>query len=114
MPSEGRAMTFPDTAAAWRARAASLTLPSRLVIGGQPDDAGGRSMPVISPRDGREFATVPDGDAADVDRAVAAARYAVTDSPWSRLTPTARTRLLHRFADAVEAHREELALLVSL
>ncbi|WP_432877571.1 aldehyde dehydrogenase [Kribbella sp. CA-245084] len=76
--------------------------------------ADGRVMEVLSPRDGRPLTAVPDGSAVDVDAAVAAARLAFVDSPWSRMSPAERKLVLHRFADVVEAHRDELALLVSL
>jgi gamma-glutamyl-gamma-aminobutyraldehyde dehydrogenase len=71
-------------------------------------------MEVLAPRDGKPLATVPDGTAVDVDMAVAAARRAFADSPWSRMSPPDRKRVLHRFADVIEARRDELALLVSL
>ncbi|KUP94420.1 aldehyde dehydrogenase PuuC [Tritonibacter horizontis] len=48
--------------------------------------------------------------AADVDRAVAAARRAFEDGRWSRLAPAARKKVLHRIADRIEA--EALALTV--
>jgi gamma-glutamyl-gamma-aminobutyraldehyde dehydrogenase len=49
-----------------------------------------------------------------VDLAVAAARRAFDHGPWPRWTPAKRGRLLRRLAEVVEAHRAELALLVSL
>ncbi|NUR05672.1 MAG: aldehyde dehydrogenase family protein, partial [Nocardioidaceae bacterium] len=52
--------------------------------------------------------------AADVDRAVAAARAAFTDRRWSGATPTRRKAVLLRLADLVEQNADELALLDSL
>src|SRR4051812_32147544 len=86
-----------------------------MVIDGKHESTSSRrTMAVFSPRDGRAVTSVPNGDADDVDRAVAAARVAFTDSPWSRMAPAQRKQVLHRFADAIEAHRDDLALLVSL
>ena len=49
------------------------------------------------------------GKAADVDRAVAAARTAFTDGPWPRMLPRERSRVLHRIADIVESRDARLA-----
>jgi acyl-CoA reductase-like NAD-dependent aldehyde dehydrogenase len=67
-----------------------------------------------SPRDGRALAEVPNGNAADIDAAVAAARRAFDDGRWRHRSPRSRKRTLLAFADAIEAHRDELALLESL
>lgn len=67
-----------------------------------------------SPRDGTTVAEVPNCDAADVDAAVAAARQAFDDGRWRDRSPRSRKRALLRFADAIEAHRDELALLESV
>jgi gamma-glutamyl-gamma-aminobutyraldehyde dehydrogenase len=99
----------------WRAMSDAIHVPSRLFVDGGWRDAGsGDVRPVISPRDGRELAAVAWADAADVDRAVAAARRAFDEGPWPRLAARERGRLLCRLADLVDTHRAELALLVSL
>lgn len=67
----------------------------------------GRTMPVISPVTGEEIATVPQGDRADVGRAVLAARRA--QGGFARLTAFERARLCHAVADAIAARREALA-----
>ena len=107
-------MTDSLTLTSWTDRAASLTLPSRQIIGGQHvESRTGATADVVSPRDGTVIAAVPDSDAGDVDAAVAAARHAFDDG-WSTMAPARRKRILHRLADAIEAHRQELALLISL
>ncbi|HMD52892.1 MAG TPA: aldehyde dehydrogenase family protein, partial [Solirubrobacteraceae bacterium] len=53
--------------------------------------------------------SVPRAGAGEVDEAVAAARRALP--AWRSLAPGERARLLHALADAVAAHREELAVL---
>ncbi|KAG2485836.1 hypothetical protein HYH03_015419 [Edaphochlamys debaryana] len=71
-------------------------------------------MPVIDPRTEQECVRVAEGDAADVDRAVAAARRAFDEGPWPRMTGKERGRLLYRLADAMEAAKDELAALETL
>jgi 4-(gamma-glutamylamino)butanal dehydrogenase len=107
-------MTDSLTLTSWTDRAAGLTLPSRQIIGGQHvESRTGATADVVSPRDGTVIAAVPDSDAGDVDAAVAAARHAFDDR-WSTMAPARRKWTLHRLADAIEAHRQELALLISL
>ncbi|MFF1834849.1 aldehyde dehydrogenase [Streptomyces sp. NPDC058231] len=81
----------------------------RLVIDGQHTDAeSGRTYRSIDPYTGQEWAEVPDASAADVDRAVAAARRAL-NGPWGRLTATARGQLLWRFAEILVDEADALA-----
>ena len=70
--------------------------------------AGERKIPVFDPSTGEMISQVLDGDAEDVDRAVAAARAAL-EGTWGRMRPADRERCLLRFADLLEAHGEELA-----
>jgi len=80
-----------------------------LVIGGaETTAAAGRTYETIDPYTGRPWAVVPDGDASDVDRAVAAARDAL-NGPWGKLSATERGRLLYRLADVIEAEADRLA-----
>lgn len=66
-------------------------------------------LKVLNPATEQVVATVPAADAADVDAAVVRATRART--AWAALPPADRARLLRRFADTVDAHVEELALL---
>jgi gamma-glutamyl-gamma-aminobutyraldehyde dehydrogenase/4-guanidinobutyraldehyde dehydrogenase/NAD-dependent aldehyde dehydrogenase len=96
-------------------RAASLDLPSRLFIDGQSVEAvSGRTFANVSPRNGQVIGRVAEGDAEDVERAVAAARRAFDSGVWSEQHPRERRRVLQRLARLVEEHGEELALLESL
>lgn len=83
--------------------------PHGLFIGGQSVPAqSGRSFPTIDPSTGAVLGHIAEGDAADVDRAVHAARAAF-EGPWRRWTPYERQKLLYRIHDEVEAQFEELA-----
>ncbi len=74
----------------------------------------GKTFDCISPVDGRVLAQVAACDVADVDLAVRAAREAVDDGRWCNLAPAVRKRTLLRFAELIEQHAEELALLETL
>jgi 1-pyrroline dehydrogenase len=85
----------------------------KVLIGGEfVESATGETMDVIAPATGQVIASVPSCSAEDVDRAVAAAKAAWSE--WSERTPKARSELLHRMADVMDEHAEELAQLESV
>ena len=75
------------------------------------ETASGKSLLVTAPADGRVFAAIAAGVAADVDAAVGAARSAVEGGAWGRLSAVERGRLLLKLALAVADHADELTLL---
>src|SRR5918998_5104894 len=79
------------------------------IDGDWADAASGETTPVVNPATEEEIAQVQKGDAADVDRAVAAARAAFES--WSQSTPQDRSKALHAFADAIERDAETLSAL---
>ena len=87
-----------------------LDIETRLFIGGQfVDSVEGGRIPVYNPHDNSLICEVAEARAADIDRAVAAARKAFP--AWKRLGATERGRLIAKLADAIEADREYLATL---
>ncbi|MFF9407733.1 aldehyde dehydrogenase family protein [Streptomyces anandii] len=66
-------------------------------------------LQVINPATEEVVATVPAADAHDIDRAVA--RAVAAQRSWAAAAPADRARLLRRFAEVVDTHAEELALL---
>jgi aldehyde dehydrogenase (NAD+) len=48
--------------------------------------SSGKTFPTLDPRTGEVIARVAEGDAEDIDRAVAAARKAFDEGPWPRMT----------------------------
>lgn len=56
------------------------------------------------------WAEIALGGAAEADRAVAAARKAFDEGPWPRMGFAERGMILHRLADLMEEHGDELAL----
>ncbi|TWT10003.1 aldehyde dehydrogenase family protein [Reyranella sp. CPCC 100927] len=88
--------------------------PTRLLIDGQwVNAASGKTFETRNPATGEILADVAEGDAEDVNRAVAAARRAFKGS-WSRVKPNERQMILLRLADLVERHFDDLALLDTL
>jgi len=92
-----------------------LAQPHRLLIGGRWEEAvSGKTFPSFNPATGEILAQVAEGDKADINRAVRAARHAFEKGPWRRLTPSERGKLIWKLADLIEAHTEEFAQLESL
>ncbi|MBG6082498.1 aldehyde dehydrogenase [Rubrivivax gelatinosus] len=99
----------------WRERAAALAFDGRALVDGQRvAGVSGETFEKRSPIDGRRLGDVVRGRAEDVDRAVAAARAAFDDRRWAGKAPAVRKKILQRFADAILAAKEELALLETL
>jgi acyl-CoA reductase-like NAD-dependent aldehyde dehydrogenase len=73
------------------------------------DAASGKRFQTSNPYTGEAWATIPECDAADVDRAVNAASRAFEGGPWATMTQTARGKVLRRIAGLVEKHGEHLA-----
>ncbi|MDW5598792.1 aldehyde dehydrogenase family protein [Conexibacter stalactiti] len=101
----------PSNAAA-RSR---LERPWQLLIGGRfVDAADGATLVSEDPATGAPLATVAAAGAADVDRAVSAARAAFEGAAWADLTPSARGQVVWRIGELIERHADELAELESL
>ena len=104
------------TATAARPRIAPPAVAPRqqMLIGGKwVDSASGKTFTTVNPATGKVICEVAEGDKADIDAAVKAARAAM-NGPWGRMNASGRGRLLNKLADAIEAHKEELAALESL
>ena len=89
--------------------------PRQLFINGQWTEAtSGKTFETPNPATGATLASVAEGDAEDINRAVQAARKAFDDGPWGRITPSERGRIIWRIGDLILEHAEELAQLESL
>jgi len=93
---------------------ADLVLPDLGLRAGMDRLRTDACLPDEDPCTGEMFADIPLASAADVDAIVAAAKRAFHDPAWRDLAPLARERLLHRFADAIEADLPRLAALEAL
>ncbi len=85
-----------------------------LIDGDWKDAASGRTFATINPADESVVAHVAEADAADVDVAVAAARRAFEEGPWSRMSAAERGRILWAMGDRILARISELAMLETL
>ncbi|WP_370600077.1 aldehyde dehydrogenase [Pseudomonas nitroreducens] len=103
------------TRAEWETRAKALKIEGRAFIQGEYlAAASGETFDCISPVDGRLLAKVASCDAADAERAVQSARATFNSGVWSREAPADRKAVMIRFAQLLEEHAEELALLETL
>jgi aminomuconate-semialdehyde/2-hydroxymuconate-6-semialdehyde dehydrogenase len=71
----------------------------------------GATFESVNPATRRVHAIVARGSVVDADRAVQAARRAFDEGPWPRMTPDERATVLHRVADLLLEHADELAAL---
>ncbi|MFZ1052132.1 MAG: aldehyde dehydrogenase family protein, partial [Candidatus Sulfotelmatobacter sp.] len=89
--------------------------PRKLLIGGQWVEAqSGKTFETYNPATGEVLAQVVEGDRAEIDQAVTAARKAFESGPWPDMSPAERGRLLWKLSDLIEQHHEELAELETL
>jgi hypothetical protein len=84
-----------------------------LIDGKWVDAASGKHFESRNPATGELLATVAEGDAEDINRAVAAARKAF-EGPWSKFKPYERQQILLKLADLVDRHFDELSALDTL
>ncbi|XP_028556579.1 aldehyde dehydrogenase family 2 member C4-like [Dendrobium catenatum] len=83
---------------------------TKLFINGQfVDSVSGKTFETRDPSNGEVIASVAEGDKADVDLAVKAARNAFDNGAWPRMSGYERGRIMMKFADLIEEHAEELA-----
>src|SRR4029450_3372971 len=104
----------PVAATDWRQLATDTQLPDAMFIDGERRAAiDGSTRAVNAARDGSTLVDLAWAQPADADAAVSAARTAFDHGVWPRLHPRARGEILQRFAELVEEHRKEIALLIS-
>jgi acyl-CoA reductase-like NAD-dependent aldehyde dehydrogenase len=88
--------------------------PKKLLIGGKWVPAkSGKTFESINPANEAVLALIAEGDRADVDEAVKAARMAL-EGKWHSITPHQRSRYLLKIADLIEQNLDQLAELESL
>jgi aldehyde dehydrogenase (NAD+) len=95
-------------------QAPRITNPLHFIDGQWRPSASGKTFPTLNPATGETICQVAEGDRADIDLAVRAARKALESGPWGTLDAAERGRLLLRLADLVESHARDLAALESL
>ncbi len=91
-----------------------LNKPIKLLIDGKWIEAKGKkSFESVDPSNGEVLAKIPSASSDDVDKAVSAARKALS-GPWSQMTPNERGKILWKIAELIEANIDELAELETL
>jgi aldehyde dehydrogenase (NAD+) len=86
-----------------------------LLIGGKwLDSASGKTFATVNPATGETICQVAEGDKADIDQAVKAARKAFEEGPWPKMNASERGKLLYKLAGLIEQNADELAALESL
>lgn len=89
--------------------------PTQLLIDGKwVNSVSGRTFETINPTNGEVITHVQEGEKADVDKAVRAARKAFDHGPWRKMNARERGRLIYKLADLIEKHIDELAALETL
>lgn len=80
-----------------------------VINGREVESVDGQRFVTINPWTRQPWAEVALGGREDVARAVAAARRAFDEGPWPRMGYKERGAILHRLADLIEKHCEELS-----
>ncbi len=89
--------------------------PRKMLIGGQwVTSESGETFDVFNPATDQVIAHAQSAGAADVDKAVKAARKAFESGPWASMSPADRGRIIWKIGDLINEHAEELAQLESL
>jgi aldehyde dehydrogenase (NAD+) len=76
--------------------------------------ASGKTFATMNPATEEPLAEIAEGDKADIDLAVDAARRAFESGPWATMDARDRGKLMYRLADLIEDEIDELAALESL
>ena len=89
--------------------------PGKLFINGRwVDSVSGKTFDTLNPATEDVITSVAEGDSADIDLAVSAAREAFENGPWKKTDARDRGRILLKIADLIEKNKDELALLDTL
>jgi aldehyde dehydrogenase (NAD+) len=99
----------PETAAAEFLRKPHLLL----IDGHRVPSSSGRTFQSLNPSTEEVIATISEGNEADVDRAVAAARRAF-EGPWRTMRAAERGHLLLKWAELLKQHTDEIVEIESL
>ena len=87
-----------------------LSSPKQMLIDGEWVAAtSGNTFAVCNPATEETIAHAAEGEAADIDLAVTAARRAFDSGPWASMTPSERGKLIWTIGDLIEQHNDELA-----
>ena len=92
-------------------RATRVPAQGHLIDGTRVPASDGAVMEVLSPIDGQILTTLARGTKQDMDAAILSARRAFESGHWSRMAPASRKKVLHKWADLIQAEALSLAVL---
>lgn len=99
----------------WQALANAVRIDGRAYINGQRVDArSGQTRTTYNPANGQAIVEVASCAADDADHAVRIARKTFESGEWSAMAPGDRKMVLVRWAELIEEHAQEIALLETL
>jgi 4-(gamma-glutamylamino)butanal dehydrogenase len=108
-------MTLPLEKNAIQEAVSNLKIRTQAFIGGKYVDAiSGKTFASENPATGKFLANIASCDEKDADLAIKTARKTFDKGDWSRMSPAGRKKILFDFADLIEKHAAELALLDTL
>ena len=82
--------------------------PAKLFLNGKFVNSVSKSLiEVRNPATGKLITSVPDANAVDVNKAVAAARTSFESKAWRGKDPSEKERILWRWADVLDSHKDE-------
>ena len=92
----------------------SLVEYQMLINGKWVNSEDGKTFQSLTPATGEPWASIPEASANDVDRAVVSSHQAFSEGPWSKTTPTERSKYLRKLADLLADKSEELGRVESI
>jgi 4-guanidinobutyraldehyde dehydrogenase/NAD-dependent aldehyde dehydrogenase len=99
----------------WQSAAAEIQIEGRAFINGRFQNAlSGETRATSNPANGQKLAEVANCGTEDADQAIGFARAAFESGVWSRMAPTDRKMVLVRWAELIQDHADEIALLECL
>jgi acyl-CoA reductase-like NAD-dependent aldehyde dehydrogenase len=99
----------------WQERANSVKTNGNIFIDGKSQPAvSGKTIPDFSPTLNKVIGEIASGDQEDINRAVASAKKAFESGVWSEMNPRDKKAIMLRWAELLNNHRDELALLETL
>ena len=104
-----------STTEIWQERANNIKVNGNIFIDGQSSPAAsGKTFEDYSPTLNKVIGEIASGDQIDIDRAVASAKKAFDSGVWSEMNPRDKKAIMLKWAELLNEHRDELALLETL
>ena len=104
-----------STTEIWQERANKIKVNGNIFIDGKSSPAAsGKTFEDYSPTLNKVIGEIASGDQIDIDRAVASAKKAFDSGVWSEMNPRDKKAIMLKWAELLNEHRDELALLETL